>query len=112
MREIINITDEAQQLHKIPFFDFEIRLSISFHAVIAAWFIDIEYKDKSVNSIKLSLGTLHLRSNNLPFDFVVVDLLNNGFDPFKIDDFLSERFKLILLEPDDMEERRGYAVEI
>ena len=112
MKDITNISDDANQLHTIPYFDSEIKIELLFTAVVQCWFMAVQYEDKAINGLKLSLGTLHLRSNNLPFDFVVTDMIGTGFDPYQRDDFLNERYKLILMEAADMEERRGFAVEI
>ncbi len=112
MLDIANITDDSNQLHTIPYFDSEIVIELLFSGVVLGWFLNVSYDSKNVNGLKLSLGTLHMRSNNLPFDFAVVDMIGSGFDPYQQDDFLNERYKLILLEADDMEERRGFPVEI
>jgi len=112
VREIANISDEPNQLHTIPYFDSEIIIEMLFSGVVQSWFMNVSYKGTVVNGLKLSLGTLHMRSNNLPFDFVVTDMIGTGFDPYQQDDFLNVRYKLVLLEAEDMEERRGYPVEI
>ena len=112
MRDITNITDDSNQLHTIPYFDSEIVIELLFSSVVKCWFINVSYGDKIINGLKLSLGTLHMRSNNLPFDFVIIDMIDSGFDPYQQDDFLNIRYKLVLLEAEDMEERRGYPVEI
>lgn len=106
-----NISDDAYQKHFIPIGDYELTIFIKFLAPIETWTMDLEYRDTVIKGIKLSLGTLHLRSNNLPFDFVVIDNQDTGLDPYLLDDFESERCSLVLLEADDMETRRGYSVE-
>jgi hypothetical protein len=110
--EITNITDEIDQIHTILFYDSDIILTLRYHNVTEIWTFDISYAGKNVYGVKLSLGTLHLRSNNFPFDFVCLDTSDSGIDAFKRDDFTTGRIRLYILEPEDMEERRGYAVEI
>lgn len=111
MKVIKNITDEAGQKHYIPVGDYELIIDLKFLPTVEMWTINIEYREDKINGTKLSLGTLHFRSNNLPFDFVVIDNEDTGIDPYSLDDFESGRCSLVMLEADDMEERRGYSVE-
>ena len=113
MRQIVNITQSADQQHTIALEDQEIILSLRFYPTIEQWNFDVEFKEKKVLGVKLSLGTLHTVSANLPFDFIVLDGSGEGVDPFKVDDFVTDgRCKLYILDPEDMEEIRGVPVEI
>lgn len=110
MIEIQNITDEAFQDHIIAFGDAEIEVSIRFFRVVEIWTISVTYNGKSVDGVKLSLGTLHVRNENWPFDFVVRDNSTAGIDPFKVNDFSDGRCSLYMFEAADMETIRGYPV--
>lgn len=107
MLQIQNITDEAFQRHSILFEDYEIVLSLRYLHRCSVWVMNLEYKGWKINGVKLSTGVLHISGQNKPFDFFVSDESNNGIDPYKLDDFSSERNILYLLERGDVEEIRS-----
>jgi len=111
MRKIIDITSDASQEHTVTLEDNELVLSLRFLSVVACWFMDVDYKGKKITGVKVSNSTLHMDAKGYPFDFYCVD--NSGFklDPYKLDDFESARCSLYILDPADMEEIRGVAVE-
>lgn len=112
MKSISNITDDASQIIRVPVEDFDIELRVFFVGILQEWFINVSYGGESkVNGVRLVTGTLLLKNNNLPFDFVVVDDAGIGLDPYKLDSFLSGDYKLILFNSDEMEEIRGYPVD-
>jgi len=87
MIEIMNITDYPFQKHTIVTADAPVTLELRYYPRAKFWTASIKYKNKVVNGLKLSLGTLHMRSQNFPFDLVVVDSSNTGIDPYAADDF-------------------------
>jgi len=107
MLQIENITNDSYQRHSILFEDYEIVLTLRYLHRCSAWFMDLEYISWSVSGIKLSTGVKHIAGQNKPFDFFVSDETNNGIDPYKLDDFSSERNILYLLEREDVEKIRG-----
>lgn len=109
---IDNITDEAHQRHTIIFEESEVIISLRFLPVVESWVLNVQYKTVTANGYKLSLGTLHLRSRNLPFDFVVLDNSGTGLDPYRLDDFSENRCQLYMLNSDDMEAIRNAPVPI
>lgn len=109
MRLIQNITDEPIQRHTILFGESEITLILRFFPRTESWSFDAEYQGRAVRGLKLSVGVLHMVSQNQPFDFLVTDRSNNGLDPFRRDDFLNDRCRLYLLEADEMADIRGGA---
>jgi hypothetical protein len=72
---------------------------------------DAEFSDKQVYGLKLSVGVLHMISQNQPFDFVCVDRSGEGIDPFKRQDFSGGRCEIYMLEPGEMEQIRGVEVQ-
>lgn len=112
MIKIENITNEPHQRHTVVFQESEITLVLRFLPVVQIWVMFIEYKGKTVNGAKLSVGTLHIRSRNLPFDFYVTDNSGSGLDPVRLDDFSANRCSLYMMEAEDMEQIRGGAVQI
>ena len=112
MRQILNITDESNQRHRVLFEDDEVLLKLRFNTTVQTWTIDVSYKTFQIFGIKLSLSVLHFRSSNQPFDFFVIDNSGEDLDPFKIDDFINGRCSLYILDADDMESIRGTVVAI
>lgn len=110
MRQIENISADADQRHTILFEESEIILRLRF--MFNQWFYSAEYKDWSVKGVKLSLGVLHQRSQNQPFDFVVNDTSKSGLDPYRLTDFADGRIELYLLEAGDMTGIRGQDVPL
>lgn len=110
MNIIQNIGTEGFQRHIIPLTDYDCVLSIRFYSLTQIWQISVEYNGISYNGVKLSCGALHMRSANLPFDFIVVDESENGIDPYKQDDFSGGRCTLYMLNADEMESIRGQEV--
>lgn len=112
MQEILNIGSEAYQKHILIFEESEIELRLRYFSVTQLWFFDVSYKDFEHNGIKLSLGTLHMRSKNMPFDFVLADNSGSGIDPFRQNDFIDGRISMYLVDADEMADIRGVTVEI
>lgn len=110
MIQIENLTSEAHQRHIALLDDQEVVLTIRFLPVAEIWIINVTYAGRSASGFKLSLDTLHMRSQNFPFDFLVKDLSGRGVDPFRIDDFSEGRVALYMLQSEDMAEIRGQNV--
>ena len=109
---IQNITAEAHQQHIIVFDESEIELTLRYYFPVEMWAFDVVYKDNVANGYKLSTDVLHMRSRNLPFDFIVRDNTDAGLDPFRLDDFAAGRCSLYLLDSSDMELIRDAPVPI
>ena len=109
---IQNISDEAHQRHVLVFEVSELVLELRYHPTVEMWTFDTEYKGVRVKGAKLSVGVLHMRSRNMPFDFAVLDLADTGLDPFRLDDFSTGRCGLYLLDASDMEGVRNAPVPI
>jgi len=110
MRRLQNITAEPIQRHTILFEKAEIIFTLRFYPRTQIWMFDAEFGGKQVYGLKLSVGVLHMLSQNQPFDFVCVDLSGNGIDPFQRQDFSSGRCNIYMLEAADMELIRGIEV--
>jgi hypothetical protein len=107
MRQIQNITSEPIQRHTIIFEESEIILTLRYYPGTQVWLFDAEYLGRAVYGLKLSVGVLHMLSQNQRFDFIVTDGSGEGFDPFQRTDFTSGRCQLFILEPADMVQIRG-----
>jgi hypothetical protein len=112
MRQIENITTDPIQDHTIFFDESEITLTLRFYPRTQIWCFDVEFGEWAVYGIKCSVGVLHIRSQNKPFDFFVTDESGSGIDPFQLSDFSTGRCNLYMLESDDMVEIRGDEVPL
>lgn len=111
-KQLENITDETNQQHVILFEQSEIALTLRFYPTVQLWAFDVTYKGIVATGYKLSVGVLHLRSRNLPFDFAVTANDGSGMDPIRADDFVTGRCSLYLLDSADMELIRAAPVPI
>ncbi len=107
---IENITSDAHQKHTVITADGEITLSLRFLVAPQIWLMDVIYKGKAAYGLKISGSVFHVRGKNYPFDFYCVVNDDSGLDPFRIDDFESERCTLCLITKDEMRTVRGVAV--
>lgn len=108
--KIIDLTNETNVRFTIPFEDSDITMEVKFLDVVQMWICNIFYEEQSFYGLKLACGSTMLRARNLPFDFYLVNNLNNGFDPFLDSDFSDESYTLYLIERDEITELRGYEV--
>ena len=111
MRRLQNITAEPIQRHTILFEESEIIFTLRFYPRTQIWMFDAEFGDTVVYGLKLSVGVLHMISQNQPFDFICVDKSGNGIDPFTRTDFSGGRCEIYLLESADMKLIRGVEVQ-
>ncbi len=102
MRRIINKTNKTIQRHTILFQESEIILTLRYYPRVEMWAFDTEYANNLTLGRKLSVGVLHMVSENQPFDFIVTDRSSAGIDPFRINDFSDGRCYLYLMEASDM----------
>jgi hypothetical protein len=51
-----------------------------------------------------------LSTDNQPYNIAITDNLNTGIDPFKLDDFSSDRVSLFLIERSENIDIKGYDV--
>jgi hypothetical protein len=112
MKQVTNITSDPQQRHILEVEEKSVILTLIFHPVTEMWTFNVEYNDFKKYGFKLSISVLHLANYNWPFDIVIIDTDNSGIDPFKIDDFESGRIELLVVSPEELEELRGYSVQI
>lgn len=108
--QIQNITSEAYQRHIVQYDPSEITLELRYASIVQSWIMNVEYRDWAIYGVKLSVGTLHIRQENQPFDFVVLDLSGLGLDPVSRNDFADGRCGLFMLTASEMEAIRGAPV--
>ena len=97
MDPITNITDEPIQRHVLIFDRGEAVVTIRYLPTVEMWKMRVEYNGDYIDGVKLSLGTLHFRHKNWPFDVVLLCA----------DDFASGRIEMYLVTPEEMIDIRG-----
>lgn len=107
---IENITAETDQQHTIIADNAEIGLRLRFHPVTECWTMDVSFNTEIIYGLQISSGTLHMRGENLPFDFACQILDGSGVDPFRADDFASGRCQLYYVTRAEMLTVRGAEV--
>ncbi|EIL4299168.1 hypothetical protein LLL07_004629 [Salmonella enterica] len=107
MDPITNITDESIQQHVLIFDRGEAVVTIRYLPTVEMWKMRVEYNGDYIDGVKLSLGTLHFRHKNWPFDIVLLCADNSGIDPYRADDFASGRIEMYLVTPEEMIYIRG-----
>lgn len=110
MRRLTNLGSESIQRHVVLFDESEIVVTLRFFPTIERWTVSCDYNGMSIYNKPLSVGVLHIRNFNLPFDFFCRDLSGNGLDPFQKTDFSDGRCALYLVEREDMRLIRGVEV--
>jgi len=98
MIKLENITSEPFQRHEIISDGGNVVIILKFHDVIGIWTIDVERNGTEVKGVKLSSGVKHIQSSLLGVDFIVFS--QGDIDPYKIDDFSSERCTLLMVDYD------------
>lgn len=104
---ISNITDEALQRHTINFERGEVVITLWHLPAVEMWKSRVEYRNDYIDGVKLSLGNLHFRHKNWPFDLAVLCTDKSGIDPYRADDFSMGRCELYFVTPEEMIWIRG-----
>ena len=104
---INSIQDSGLQNFLIPYLDDTIILDLRFSSTVESWFADIEYKGVSYKGECLTLGVLSFESTPFPFRVMIEEKNQTGIDPFRLDDFITERCLFYIVSLDEAEVIRG-----
>ena len=102
------LTEDIHQSNLIPFEDDYITLEMKF--IENCWFVNVSFKGKTINGIRLVSGVLLCSGMNFSFELVIDDK-GLDLDPFAVDSFTNDVFDLLLLDRSETESLRGYPVE-
>lgn len=96
---INKITNQAKQQMNLVGADSQ---QISFYLYFAAsqnsWFFNISYGNLNANGVRLTIAPNLLRNYKNNIDFGMCCISTDGFDPNNIEDFISGRVQLYLLD--------------
>jgi len=110
--QVTNITDEPRQRHVLLVGDEEITVNLYFWETSEFWSMDISWRGEQFNGFMLSLGCLHIRSLNWPFDFFVSTTDSSGLAPFRLGDFSEGRCEMYFVDAAEMQDLRGLEVPV
>lgn len=108
MIEITKLTDSSKQKLQVIGEDGEqVLLRLTYSSTQEAWNINIEYLEKFINGLQLTVSPniLHNYKNVIPFGISCTS--TDGFEPKYIEDFANGRIKLFMTsieERDNLEE--------
>jgi len=74
------------------------------------WALSVSWRGQTYNGFMLSLGCLHIRSLNWPFDFIVSTTDASGLSPFRLGDFSEGRCGLYFVTAEEILGVRGAEV--
>lgn len=99
MKQIVEFTDNPYQIAQIPLEDKSGTAFIKLYwsETQSSWYFDISYNNISSNGNKLCLDCNILRhlSNQIPFGLAVI--ASDSIEPYRIDDFKTQRVKVLVL---------------
>jgi hypothetical protein len=103
MIRITSILATPSQTFQTPLADGSmLRFELIFRPRIPAFYVNITYGDFTINGLKLCNSVnLLWQFRNLPFGLCIS--LNDGTEPYFIDDFSTGRADFMILEKDDLD---------
>lgn len=109
MQLINNITNEASQKISILFDDTskKIVLELVYRPTQTGWFVDITYEDFIVRGLRVCINNnlLSQFQNRIPFGLLVIS--SDGYEPLSIEDFITDRVKIGILNKEEVEAFNG-----
>lgn len=105
MRKITEITESARQRLRIVGENNEqIDFTLTYRPTQQSWYFDMDYEGKRISSKRLtnSPNVLNQLRNSLPFGIMCV--VQDGSEPYFIDDFTTDRVQLYLLNNEEKEQ--------
>lgn len=104
----VDIDSTEFQEFSVPFEGELINIILNFR--FDNWLMNVSYKDKELNGLRLSSAVLMLEGRNFPFE-IIIDDKGQGLDPFSAEAFEDGIFDFYILERDEVVNIRGYEVE-
>lgn len=105
MKQVTNLTDSPNQRFQITLDNGELaEFRLYYYVTQNSWFFDFSYNDYTCNCerVVLTYNALRHLKNIIPFG---ISFLTDGeAEPFKIDDFSSQRVKMYILNQEEVKE--------
>ena len=105
MKRITTLTDSALQKAIIVTDNSkELNLTLKFLPTQKIWIYNITLDDFTINGRRVVVTPNMLRQYVRVIDFGIMCTSENGFDPYRIDDFSTERISLFILTEEEIKE--------
>lgn len=110
MYKIPNITSDPNQILSpvLPDGVNTVQLTMKYISNLKAWYMDLVYLDRTIKGIRICNCANLLRQLQRIIPFGIGCVVNDGTDPFFIDDFEKERASLLLLTQDEIDAYEAY----
>lgn len=103
MKQITELTNDAKQAYTIIGENGEqIPFNLYYYETQQSWYFDISYGNTIINGLKLTNFPNILRQWKHILPFGLGCTVTDGFDPYYIDDFVTSRVKVYLLNSSDV----------
>lgn len=106
MQRLNNITNDANQKITLLFDDTKknIVLELIYRPTQKGWFLNVSYENFNLKGIRvcIAMNLLSQWSNVIPFGLLVVS--SDGQEPFFLEDFITDRVKIAVLNKEEVEE--------
>lgn len=110
--QYLNIGNEPIQRFTYEFENVKLDLLFRYYQTTEMWTVDVTYKDKVRNGIRLACGVDLIKGFNIPACMFVKDNTGNGIDPFLLEDFAENRCTFLILTPNETFKFNGFELEI
>ncbi len=105
MKRIDNLTDARSQITRIPLDDGTlVTFTVTFNATTERWYVDIEHEDFVTRGVAITVAPNILRAFRGTIPFGLACTTTDGVDPILIDDFISGRATLFVLNSTEVGE--------
>ena len=105
MQQITSLTDEPKQLHQLVLENNETaEFSLYYSARQESWYVDLVYKDLTINCLKVVLSPNTIRNFKRLLPFGIAFLSNGDVEPFQLDDFTSGRVQMYVLNSEEVQQ--------
>ncbi len=99
MKRIDNLTAARSQITRIPLPDGTlVTFTVNFNATTQRWMVDVLHEDFETRGVGIVVGPNILRAFRETIPFGLACTTTDGADPVLVDDFISGRATLFLLD--------------
>lgn len=104
MHQITTLTNEPIQRHQLVLDNNDtVDFRLYFSSRTQCWYFDFAYKELSVKCSKVVLSPNLLRNFRRIIPFGIAFASDGSTEPFRLDDFSSNRIKMYVLNSEDIE---------
>jgi hypothetical protein len=99
------LTEYPNQIHTIPLENNETaQIRLYYNARMLSWYFDLEYKDITINCVKITIHPNILRQFRRIIPFGITFFADGFVEPFEVTAFSSGRVSMGILSQDEVNE--------